>query len=268
MPLHPHLDGVALDIAYRASDAPQIVDVRVALDGEAAVPLGPWAISSLVRCVNRGLAGGADFAPWAGAAKIEAGPTGEGEPAPGELGPTWAWRLSLAGVSSRFLRVLVENLAASGRPSRVRSISIVGTLPPDGSPLSARDRDVAAWLEDADAYPGAWSNPGFAVSTRSIPRGATMRVTLAGKTTDEVGGELEELFSAWQDAVLTYPNAARTTRGVMDPHATFARSRVEVFAKVGLFDHAREAPRAALLNALARFHATTAKIAQVEIAMP
>jgi hypothetical protein len=268
MAIHPCLDGVLLDVAYRASTEPQILDVGVKLAGRAELPLAPWAIGMLVDCVNRGLAGGAEFAPTQGWAKLEAGPTGEGPEAPGELGPSYAFRLSVAGMCPRFVRVFVEHLAASGHPHPVRQISIVGTLPPDGSPLSVRERQLAAWFDDAYAYPEAWPDPGFVVTTRSIPRGATMRVKLASGEMDAVAPALEETFSAWQCAVLTYPNAKRDGRGVMDPHGSFARTRTELFAKVGLFDHVRRPARAALVNALARFHATVAPLASVEIEMP
>ncbi|MBX3222290.1 MAG: hypothetical protein KF795_17355 [Labilithrix sp.] len=269
MPIHPHLDGVLLDVAYRGSVEPQILDVGVKLGGPAEVPLAPWAIGALVECVNRGLAGGSDFAPEEGHAMLEAGPTGEGAtPAPGELGPDYAFRLSVAGMSPRFVRVIAEHLAASGHPHPVRALSIVGSLPTDGSALSVRENLLAGWLDDPAAYPGVCREPGFPVVTRSIPRGATMRVTLAGGRMDDVARELEETFSAWQSAVLTYPNARQEGRGVMDPHGSFARTRTELYAKVSLFDHAREPARAALINALARFHRVVAPLSSVEIAMP
>lgn len=269
MPVHPHLDGVLLDIAYRGSAEPQILDVGVKLAGQAELPLAPWAIGSLVDCINRGLAGGSDFPPSQGRAKLEAGPTGEGAtPAPGELGPEYTFRLTVAGMSPRFVRVFAEHLAASGHPHPLRTLSIVGRLPTDGSPLSVRENLLAAWLEDPNAYPGAWKDPGFRVVTKSIPRGATVRVALAGGRMDDVAAELEETFSAWQSAVLTYPSLGGRGRGVMDPHGSFARTRSELYAKVSLFDHAREPARAALVNALARFHATVAPLASVEIATP
>jgi hypothetical protein len=95
-----------------------------------------------------------------------------------------------------------------------------------------------------------------------------MRVKLASGEIDTVAPTLEETFSAWQCAVLTYPNAKHDGRGVMDPHGSFARTRTELLAKVGLFDHARCPAGAALVNALARFHARVAPIACVKIAMP
>ncbi len=41
-----------------------------------------------------------------------------------------------------------------------------------------------------------------------------------------------------------------------------------VFAKLALFDHVREPARDQLINALARFHATVAPLAAVEIGTP
>lgn len=269
MPIHPHLDGVLLDVAYRGSAEPQTLDIGVKLAGPAEVPLAPWAIGSLVDCINRGLAGGSDFAPSHGWAKLEAGPTGEGpSPSPDELGPEYAFRLTVAGMSPRFVRVFAEQLAASGRPHALRTLSIVGSLPTDGSPLSVREDLLATWLEDPDVYPGAWSEPGFPVVTKSIPRGAMVRVALAGGRMDDVASELEATFSAWQNAVLSYPSLQGRGRGVMAPHGSFARTRTELYAKLSLFDHAREPARAALVNALARFHAMVAPLSSVEIATP
>lgn len=268
MPIHPHLDQVALDIAYRGSAEPQLVDIRVKLGGRSELPLAAWAVGTLVECINRGLAGGADFAPTAGRARLEAGPTGVGPAVDAELGPELAFRLDVAGVSPRFLRTFVEYLAASGSPHPLLALTIVGTLPPDGSPLSVRDVQLARWLDEPDGYVGAWSTPGFGVKTKSTPRGAAVRVRLASATTDDVAGELEETFSAWQSAVLTYPSAGRDRRGVMEPLGSFARTRSDFFAKVSLFDHAREPTRAALVNALACFHERVARIAEIEIAMP
>lgn len=267
--MHPHLDGLLLDVAYRGSTEPQILDVGVELAGPAELPLAPWAIGSLVDCINRGLAGGSEFAPVQGRAKLEAGPTGqEARPGPGELGPKYAFRLAVAGMSPRFVRVFADHLAASGHPHALLSLSIVGSLPVDRSPLSVREDLLARWLDDPNAYPAAFREPGFRVVLKSVPRGATVRVRLAGGRMDDVAPELEETFSAWQSAVLTYPNARQNGRGVMAPHASFARSRTELFAKVSLFDHAREPARAALVNALARFHAEIAPLAAVEVAMP
>jgi hypothetical protein len=268
MAIHPHLDGITLDVAYRGSLSPQTVDVGVELAGPAELPLAPWAIGSLVDCINHGLAGGSDFAPNAGSAKLEAGPTGQGPAAPDELGPKYAFRLTVAGVSPRFVRVLVENLAASGHPSAVKTISVVGSLPTDISKLSVRERELADWLDDPNAYPAAWPTPGFAVVTKPIPRGATVNVTLARGDMNQLAPILEETLSAWQSAVLTYPTAALSGRGVMDPHAAFARTRTELRAKVSLFDHVRGPARAALINALTWFHETIAPLARVEIAMP
>lgn len=269
MPIHPHLDGVLLDVAYRGSAEPQIVDIGVKLAGPAEIPLAPWAIGSLVDCVRRGLAGGSDFAPAEGRAALEAGPTGEGPtPSPGELGPEYAFRLTVTGVSPRFVRVIAEHLAASGSPHPLRALSIVGGLPTDGSSLSVREGTLAAWLDDPRAYPGKWRDPGFRVVTRSVPRGAAVRVALAGGRMDDVARELEETLSAWQSAVLTYPSLRGQGRGLMAPHFAFARTRTALYGKLSLFDHAREPARAALVNALARFHAVVAPLSIVEIATP
>jgi len=259
--VHPHLREVALDIAYRGSPEPQLLDVGIELAGPAELPLASWAVQAFVDGVNRGLFGSADFAPTLGAAALEAS-------TPDPSGLKDAFRLSVTAASPLALRVLVELLAGCGHPNALRAISIVGSLPPDATRLSVRDRDLGAWLADPAAYPRAWPEPGFRVQAKSIPRGATIRVTLERGSIDDVGPELEEIVSTWQSAVRGYPNAKRTERGLMDPHASFARSRSALHAKLSLFDHERETAKALLVNALARFHATTARIASLDIGMP
>lgn len=258
MAIHPLLDGVTLDVAYRGALESQLVDVQVQTSGAPELPLAQWAVESLVTCINRGLAGGAEFAPHEGQAAIEAADSSAAKS---------AFRLVVRGMSPRFVRVIVEHLAASAHPHRVTAIAIIGALPTDGTALSVRETQLAAWLDDADAYPKAYPNAPFRVTTRHIPRGATLKVTLAGNL-DELAAELEETFSSWQTAVLTYPTLAKTGRGVSAPHAQFARTRTELMAKLALFDHHREPARHALINALTRFHTTVAPIASVELATP
>lgn len=259
MALHPFLDSIQLDVAYRGSLESQMLDVVVKTDGAPELPLAQWAIESLVSCINRGLAGGAEFAPTEGQAVLEKAES---------LPNVQSFRMVLRAVSPRFMRVIVEHLAASAHPHRVTSISIFGSLPTDATPLSVREPQVVAWLADAEAYPRAFPNPPFRVTMKHIPRGATLKVMVAGGRLEEVAPALEEAFSAWQTAVLTYPTLAKQGRGFAAPHATFARTRTELFAKLALFDHTREPARNALVNALARFHATVAPIAAVEIATP
>lgn len=264
---HPLLEGVELDVAYRGSADPQTLDVAIDLAGPAELPLAPWAVGAFVACVNRGLAGSTDFAPGAGHATLDAGPTGEGTPDPAELGPRYAFRLTVAGVAPVFLRVFVEHLAGAGHPHALRSVSIVGSLPPDGTRRSVRERELAGWLSNPDAYPARWPEPGFRVLRSHLPRGAAVRVTLAGEVAPFVD-ELEATISTWQTALLGYPDARRRGRGVAEPHASFARTRSALHAKLGLFDHARDPAEAALVNALARFHVKSAPVAELAIAMP
>ena len=263
MALHPFLEAIQLDVAYRGSLESQTLDVVVKTDGPPELPLAQWAIESVVSCINRGLAGGAEFDPSQGQALLE-----RAEPGSTLQPNVQSFRMVVRAMSPRFVRVIVEHLAASAHPNRVTSISVFGTLPTDVTPLSCREPQVMAWLDDADAYPRAFPNPPFQVTLKHIPRGATMKVTVAGGRLEEVAPALEETFSAWQTAVLTYPTLGKKGRGVSAPHASFARTRTELFAKLSLFDHTRAPARDALVNALMRFHATVAPIASVEIATP
>ncbi len=268
-----HFAEASLDIAYRGSEAPQSLEVRVKTRGTAELPLAAWGIGTLVECINRGLAGGAEFAPSQGYARLLAGPTGEGAEAHGggaeaERGPDLRFQLEVAGVSPKFIRTVVEYLAPSGHPHALVSLTVVGGLALDGTRLSVRDPEIERWLTDPDVRPEAWARPGFRVIPTIAPRGAAVRVRLLGARAADVAAELERTISAWQSAVLTYPNLARDGRGLMDAQCTFARTRTDVLARVSLFDHASAPARDALVNALAWFHERIAPIAEVEIAMP
>ena len=268
MPIHPHLGATTLDVGFRASAEPQTLDIRVKTGGVAELPLAPWAIGSLIECVNRGLAGGAELAPWTGSAALEAGPTGEGAEQPGERGPDYAFRLRVAGISPRFVRSIVESLASCARPQACLGVVVVGSLPLDGSPMSVRSSQVAEWLEDAGAYPQAWGSPGFRLVDEVAARGAAVRVTLRSARVDEVAVELERSIEAWLSAILTMPNLAKTARGCAAPQAVFARTGADFLARLELFDHAPGPARAALVNALAWLHARVTPIAEARIALP
>ena len=103
-------------------------------------------------CINAGAAGGADFPPAAGQAELLEGPSGVGDEQPGELGPDYNWRIELQGVSPRFMRTVVEQVAAAGDPHPLRRVSILGSLPPDQGPHSVRGHQVSAWMRDPRSY--------------------------------------------------------------------------------------------------------------------
>ncbi len=268
MAIHPQLEEATFDIAYRGSEEPQSLEIRVKTGGVAELPLAAWGVGTLIECINRGLAGGLEFAPSQGEAKLLAGPTGEGPEVSGERGPGLRFQLQVAGVSPRFLRTMVEYFAASGHPHPLISLTIVGGLALDGSRLSVRDTELSRWLDDPAAYVQAWPKPGFRVTTKGAPRGASVRVRLQNARAEDVAAELERTFSAWQSAVLTYPNLARDGRGLMDPHCVFARTRTDVLARVSLFDHSSAPVRDSLVNALSWFHEKITPIAEVDVAMP
>jgi hypothetical protein len=260
---------IALDVAYHASPEPQLLDVHAVYAGEAELPLAAWAIGTLVECVTRGLGGGAELAPSAGSAKIISGPTGEGAPAPGEIGPDLRWQLEVTAMSPRFLRAFVEYLATSGRPHALVSLSIVGTAKPStDARMTVRDAGLRRWLDDPIAYAEAWPTPGFNLTRAIAPRGATVSVELARAPSKEISMELQRTISAWQSAILTMPNLTKKARGFMDPQCRFAETRTSIVARAELFDHARVPSTAALSNALAWFHTKVAPIAKAEIALP
>jgi hypothetical protein len=270
MPVTPRVAHAAevLDVAYRASEQPQEVTVRVETGGVAPLPLGPWAMQTLLECINGGAAGGSEFAPAAGRAELLSGPTGTGAAQDDELGPHYTWRLALQGVSPRFVRTMVEQLGATGDPHGLQRLSVVGSLVPDRSPMSVRGQQVAAWMQDPAAHVGCWPKLEFPVKLGHVPRGACIKVRVQGVLTDVVAAGLQSAFSVWQSAVVTYPSLSGHGPGFVSPHGSFARTASLFVARVTLFDLLVPPAVDVLSNVLGRAHAALSPIAEVEVGVP
>lgn len=273
MPICPTvtlMNLAGLSVAYRGSESPQLVDVRVETKGKARNTMARLAMRTLCRAIELGAAGGAELPPTAGSCKLIQGSFGpEGADA---KGPKFGWTLELAGVSPRFLRVFVEQLSNAGASPDVpvESMTIAGTLPPSDDPLSIREGGLIPWLDDPDAYPGAWPDPGFELAYQSVPRGATVTIQLAGAATPEIVESLTSVLTLWGTVTTMYPNAARAVGniGLMTPMPRISRKKLDVIARWDMFD-CYPPPRVAVLtNMLARFHRTVSPIVRVEYAYP
>lgn len=264
MPIVPNLDFTRSDlrVAYRGSLEPQIVGLDVSLNSADPEGIAPIVVEGLIHQINAGGAGGAEFAPEFGEASLLAGPSDIDEP--GAEGPDFHWEIQVTAVSPRFLRTIVEAMTSASATAAVRSMGITGSLPLDVSSLSVRQEEVKAWLDDSAAYLGAWGNPGFPVLSAASPRGATVRVRLAGELTDEHYVSLTDLLTSWYGAVQFYADIRGTALGAMQPDVHLGRTRRELRAGKLFFDHIAGPTRAMLVNLLSRFHRIRAPIEEVE----
>jgi len=267
LPIVPNLDFTRNDlhVAYRGSLEPQVLSIDVSLSDGDPESIAPIVIEGLIHQINTGGAGGAEFAPELGAATLLTGPSDIDEAS--AAGPDYRWEMQVAAVSPRFVRTIVESMPSASASVFVRSMSIAGSLQLDESPLSVRQAEVNAWLEDPTAYLGAWPDPGFPVHHIPSPRGATLRVRLAGELTDELYFSLTELLTSWYGAVQFYADLKGTSLGAMQPDAHIGRTRREFRAGKLFFNHIIGPTRDMLANLLSRFHRTEAPIEEVEIGM-
>lgn len=257
-----------LTVSYRGSAEPQTLEIKVACakKPQFGVGGGPGNVRQLVECINAGGAGGAEFAPSAGTAKVLSGPLRSDDPEADK--PKLAWKIELAGVSPAFLRTFVERLRTSASPAAVKSMSLVGSLQPDQSPLSATEAQVKSWLDDPRAYPGEWPNPGFPYEQRDRNKGAAIRVKLKDATTDALLETFSRQVAAkWAFAISNFANKQGNGMGMISIGHDAKRSKSEITVSFEKFDIAREPARWMLVNLMSRFHEKVAPIAQAEIAL-
>ncbi len=263
--LTPLLDSLGfaathLAVAYRGSLDPQVLSIRVRTSGPAKVPFGPAAIRTFVELVNEGGAGGSEFAPWAGRAKLLSSPDDE-------AGVDRAWSVEVAGVSPRFLRTLIESLRRAGDEHDVTALTIDGSLKLDDGPLSVREPQVQRWLASPTEYPGAWGEIPFRVRDREVTRGARVRARLAEGASVEILEAFESTMMSWSLAILDYADRRHDGRGTMDRDPRIGRTRSEVAANFAELTYDPVAAYASLINLLCGFHARVAKIEEVEIGL-
>ncbi|WP_437841379.1 hypothetical protein [Sorangium sp. So ce1153] len=250
-------------VAYRASAQPQELTIEVVTAGTAEFPMSVASLRAVIEAVNRGAAGGAVFDPLLGAAERLDGPW-DGE---GVLGPAYRWTLRVAGVAPLFLRNVVEELRRAGADRPVTRMSLVGTLPLDGSEMSVREGLVRSWLDDRATYLEAWPHREFPVDVEPTDHVANLRIELATSITPEIRSELEATSVWWLNAIRNYVSE-EGFEVVMNPSKTlpaFGSSRTEFRAHYAEFLYKRAPARAALQNLLYRFHRSVAPIARVAL---
>lgn len=271
MPILPTvriMNLAGLSVSYRGSDQSQLVDVRVEIESKAHVASARLGLRYLLDAINLGAAGGAAFAPTTGAARLVKGSFSISEP--DARGPKFAWTLELAGVSPKFIRVLVESLSgAGGGRIPVQRLTIAGTLAPAvDDPLTMREDALIRAFDDPDAYPEAWPDPGFPISHKSIARGATATLQLGSEPTPEILEKLTYVLTLSGTTATTFPNAAKNGISIITPMPTVKANKLEVTARWGTFDVNPTPMVAGLTNMLARFHRDVTPIVQVAYAYP
>lgn len=255
MALYPGLDFAdsGLQVRYTSSDRPQLVDIHVRTEKVADYAFGPSSIHTLSQLIAAGAAGGAEYSPLQGAVQLVA----EGD----NKGPDFYWRLQVAGVCSRYLRLIVENLASCGGPDNpVVYLGISGEFWDELSPEATTQAQLLEWLESPDEYPGRWPKLSFDtdVSIRSIV-GAELTVLATVPFSQKAGAALEGLCYQWLSATLTYVN--RFGEPVIDdpnrqerllPRCSWAGN--EFCLAIEEYERTPEEAAAVLLNLLERFH--------------
>lgn len=263
-----HLDFTKnnLWVRYRASAAPQRLDVNVQTAGPVPIELAPAFLRRVLDLVSFGAAGGSLFDPAIGSARVITGP-----PEGTALGPDHAWSLEISGVAPLALRTFVEQLrCCGGLVQPVTSMALQGSLPIDGSALSIDEERVRAWLSDPMAYLDEWPEPGFPVLTRKISSGATLRIELADEITQPLAEALRTIGVAWVNFTSEYVSEAGElviVRPAWNLLPSFGMGRREISARYKEFPKNRVASRAVIVNMLARFHRLVAPLVEVEIGL-
>lgn len=262
------LDFVTRDlrVRYRGAAVPQRLDISVTTGGAVPVEFGRVFVRRVADTINFGAAGGSAFSPAAGRATLIGGPP-DGQ----ALGPQYDWTLEVTAVSPRALRTMVEHLRLSaGGYFPTVAMSIMGTLPPDGGPLSATEDDVRSYLRDPNGYIDAWPQPGFPVSSRKVSSGAVVVVTMADEISKDVADALESTLIAWINVTSEYlsdrGDHIRVSNG-WERIPTFARGKAELRGRYQAFPRSPGPSRDVLINMLARIHDAVAPIAHVEIGL-
>lgn len=270
MSLPPFLEFIhrGLSVRYTAAAEPQEVHVDLLLAERDPKAAAPGRMRMLIDAINAGAAGGAEFAPWAGAARLVAGPASSLDPGTWDYGPAYRWVLEIAGVSALFWRLAVPVLALAGAPIPARKVGIVGAQRADNYRASVSEAHVAAWLRDVVTYPGRWPALPFELREDVIPGGCALRVRFDGEASPDVVERLDEVVGLWGVLTVGCPSLARDGLGARSFLDRLGVARAEYSRFIEEFNYAQEIAGSILVNMLARFHHDVAPIAWVDLRMP
>jgi hypothetical protein len=269
---HPHLarlDAERLEVRYRGSLVPQLVEVRLrGSRNPNRDPLYGRAMEWLVDVINAGFGGGALFAPELGGAELLEGPRA-GETVESE---DFTWKLRLTAIDPRFLRVALHALGESwGALAGIdgvdvshcpKHLSIAGELPLDDSPASARTDEVLGWLADgAEAY-RAWPELPFTIKEGKPTKSPKVVVKVSGLDEAQAEGLAITLRYALVRVLDSHP-ASRRASSAANPVV----GKTQIAMSFDRLSVPPELARGPILNALRRLHVCVAPIKGVELAL-
>lgn len=254
-----------LVVAYRASAEPQVlhiaVDIAAKYHGSAASKFFGFIDNS-----QFGSLSGSEFLPSQSGATHLKGPMNDGDK--GAEGPKYRWEAEVRAMSPMYIRNLVELFSlAGGSVQPTKSMSITGSLKVDDTPMSVREADVLPWLEDPDAWVGAYPAPPFKVKDIAQPSGVSLRLKLKGAATKEAYDALQTMLVVWADEISIYLTA-EDLPGAMQIMPQMAKSKTALTAHWPYFTFLAKPTRDLLVNMLIGFHEKHAKIAEAELGFP
>jgi len=250
-----------LTVAYRASAEPQTLDVHVKCAGKPMEVHAPMHARGIAKAATVGAIGGAEFHPTAGVAKLLSGPL---DP-PASEGPEWHYSFEVASMSPRYIRNIVHRMAYAGARTPPVSMSIVGSLAIDDTPMSITERTIAAKIDDPYFFPEAWPKPPFAVQVVAPkPEGVTLKIKVAGSIEPPTKAAMVQLVQSWSNHIALYLDGnGLPGRMVINPKTSNNKTTFTMF--YNLFTFEPKPARDMLVNMLIHFHEKVAPLAEVEL---
>lgn len=269
MPLLSGFDFLRLgfDVAYRASDEPQLLTIDVTMLDRSTKRSAPMIVKRLIELINAGAACGQMFDPRQSRAERVSGPWD----GPDAFGPDFSWGVRVAGVSPLFIRTIVDQLRKCGHEQPVTTMRIRGALPLDGTPASVDRARMLEWLEKPIYVDETPLRP---FTVRFVPSAAVyfvVRRSMASSTV--LDDALKHLAMRWLIATAAYVDesgrAVVRAKDDLERHLPgFHSDAVEFRAEFREFLHMADPSRAVLVNMLARLALTVAPFSEVEIGHP
>lgn len=229
-----------LSVMYRGSLQPQQVAISIEIDPAYRKPKADtlYWISVIS---ESGMIGGADFPPEAGSIRaIEDFGEGSGSRRSGVI--------EVTAMSPWFVRNIANYLV---RSAEVRSMTIDGTLAPDGGPLSVDTAAMRRWMKNrTDAYVGRWPELGFDLIEISTPGKLSLKLGLRENVTRDHIETLELALANWGSSLRYYPSRNKKSSGTMQVDQKIARTKREIRAGKSRFDFVPGPSANLLLNGL------------------
>jgi hypothetical protein len=253
-----------LELRYRASPEPQVLRVR----SRYASPLErgnqndvfAWAAE------RNGLGGGAEFAPSAVRMKALAGDFASLKGGP-VTGTDFSFDFEVASLSPKYLRNMIESM----RPCV--SLSMVGDLPLDDTPLSITELDMQKWVPSGakETYLGLYEPVPFPVEEGTLTKGASLRIFFEGPLdpglVDRPAG-LAWRMSSVTGRMVFLLDPTETKVGSLALVPRLSKGTADLAVKWERFNVVHEPARALLLNMCTHIHETVQPVKKVVLKLP